>query len=119
MNSYDPCVANLVTEKGNQLTAVWHVDDVLAYCVEDFELTKFACYLAKIYGPKLTMHLGTKFDYLGMDLDFEGDGGVSVPNWSPSRRVCAWKASFARPKRTLVCCAGMKHTVKPNTWRFM
>ena len=24
------------------------------------------------------MHLGTKFDYLGMDLDFKGDGGVAV-----------------------------------------
>lgn len=24
------------------------------------------------------MHTGTKFDHLGMDLDFEGDGGVAV-----------------------------------------
>ena len=24
------------------------------------------------------MHTGTKFDYLGMDLEFEGDGGVAV-----------------------------------------
>ena len=24
------------------------------------------------------MHIGTKFDYLGMVLDFEGDGGISI-----------------------------------------
>jgi hypothetical protein len=46
--------------------------------VDDFELTKFACYLGDIYGPKLTMHTGTKFDYLGMNLDFGGDGGVEI-----------------------------------------
>ena len=47
--------------------------------MEDFELTKFAVYLAKIYGPKLTMHTGRKFDYLAMDLEFEDlDGDVAV-----------------------------------------
>ena len=78
VNDYDPCVANYTTAKGQQMTAVWHVDDVFTSCVEDFEITKFACYLCDIYGPKLTMHTGTKFDYLGMNLDFEGDGGVAI-----------------------------------------
>ena len=27
VNPYDPCVANIMTEKGNQITVVWHVDD--------------------------------------------------------------------------------------------
>ena len=39
-------------------------------CEENFELTKFLCYLANIYGPKLAMQLGNKHDYLGMDFEF-------------------------------------------------
>jgi len=56
INPYDPCVANKMTEGGKQLMVVWHVDDLMASCEDDLELTKFSCYLAKIYGPKLSMH---------------------------------------------------------------
>jgi hypothetical protein len=78
VNPYDPCVVNKVTEGGNQLTVVWRVDDLMALCVEDFELTKFSCYLAKIYGPKLSMHTGRKHDYLGVDMEFNKDGTMEV-----------------------------------------
>jgi len=44
----------------------------------DFELTKLSCYLAKIYGPKLTMHRGRKHDYLGINLKFHEDGDLDV-----------------------------------------
>jgi hypothetical protein len=54
VNPYDPC--------GKQLTVIWHVDDLMASCGVNFELTKLSCYLANKYGPKLTMH-----DYLGVD----------------------------------------------------
>ena len=47
-------------------------------CEDSFELTKFSCYLANIYGPKLTMHLGNKHDYLGMDLEFMDNGSLKV-----------------------------------------
>ena len=50
-----------------QITVIWHVDDLMMSCKDNFELTKFSCYLANIYGPKLAMHLGNKHDYLGMD----------------------------------------------------
>ena len=40
--------------------------------------TKFSCYLAKIYGPKLAMHTGTKHDYIGMDLEFMVNGTLEV-----------------------------------------
>jgi hypothetical protein len=56
VNPYDLCVANMMTKAGNQLTVLWHIDDLMALCKNDFELTKFLCYLAKIYGPKLKMH---------------------------------------------------------------
>jgi len=46
INPYDPCVANKMTEGGKQLMVVWHVDDLMASCEDDFELTKFSCYLA-------------------------------------------------------------------------
>ncbi len=49
VNPCDPWVANKTTEDGNQLTVVWHVDNLMVMCVEDFELTKFSCYSAKIY----------------------------------------------------------------------
>ena len=46
--------------------------------VDNFELTKFSCYLAKIYGQKLTMHTGTKHDYLGVGMEFNEDGTLDA-----------------------------------------
>ena len=42
------------------------------------EITKFANYLAVIYGEKLTVHRGLVHDYLGMDLDYTTKGKVGV-----------------------------------------
>jgi hypothetical protein len=47
-------------------------------CTEGFELTKFLCYSAKIYGPKLSMHTGNKQDYMGVDLEFNDDGTLDM-----------------------------------------
>jgi hypothetical protein len=78
INPYDPCVANVTTRCGKQLTVVWHVDDLMALYEVGFKLTRFSCYLAKIYGPKLTMHTGQKHDYLGVDMEFKDDGMLDV-----------------------------------------
>jgi hypothetical protein len=78
VNPYNPCVADKTTEDGNQLTVVWHMDNLIALCVEDFELTKFSCHLAKIHGPKLSMHMGRKHDCLGVDMEFNKDGMLGV-----------------------------------------
>jgi hypothetical protein len=51
VNPYDPCVANKVTERGKQMTVIWHVDDLMGSCEDDFELMKFSCYLAKYTNP--------------------------------------------------------------------
>jgi hypothetical protein len=56
-------------------------------CEDDFELTKFSCYLAKIYGPKLSMHLGKKHDYLGVDMEFCEDGALEVSMFKYLRNV--------------------------------
>jgi len=78
INPYDPCVANKMTEGDKQLTVVWHVDDLMTSCEDDFELTKFSCYLAKIHGPKLSMHTGKKHYYLGVDMEFNEDGTLDI-----------------------------------------
>jgi hypothetical protein len=78
VNPYNPCVANMTTKKGKQLTVVWHLDDLMASCEDDFELTKFSCHLGKLYGPKLSMHTGCKHNYLGVDMEFCEDGALEV-----------------------------------------
>ena len=78
INPYDPCVASKMTDARKQLTVVWHVDDLMATCTDDFKLTKFSCYLGRIYGPKLSMHTSCKHDYLGVDIEFMDDGTLEV-----------------------------------------
>jgi hypothetical protein len=78
INPYDPCVGNRVTECGKQMTVIWHINDLMGSCENDFELTKFSCYLAKLYGPKLSMHTGRKHDYLGVDMEFNDDGTLEA-----------------------------------------
>ncbi|KAL3796182.1 hypothetical protein ACHAW5_005865 [Stephanodiscus triporus] len=46
--------------------------------VDNFELTKFSCHMGKLYGPNLSMHLGKKRDYLGVDMEFCNDGALEV-----------------------------------------
>jgi hypothetical protein len=78
VNPYNLCVAKKDVGDGEQLTIVWHVDNLMATCKHNFELTKMSCYLAKIYGRKLTMRMGRKHDYLGVDLEFCGDRNLQV-----------------------------------------
>ncbi len=74
VNPYNPCVANKDVGDGKQLTVIWHVDDLMASCVVNFDLTKLLCYLANILGPKLTMHIGNRHNYLRVDLGFQHNG---------------------------------------------
>jgi hypothetical protein len=78
VNPYDPCVANMETKSGKQLTVIWHMDNLMASCKDNFKLTKFLYYLGKIYGTKLSMHTGQKHKYLGMDMEFNEDGMLEV-----------------------------------------
>ncbi len=73
MNLINPCVANLITTCAKKLTVIWHVDNLMVSCKDDFELN-----LAKIHGKKLQMHLGKKHKYLGMDMEFMDKGMVQV-----------------------------------------
>jgi hypothetical protein len=42
VNPYDPYVANKDVGDGEQLTIVWHIDNLMAACKLDFELTKMS-----------------------------------------------------------------------------
>jgi len=87
VNRHNPCVANKMTDAGKQLTVVWHVDNLMATCKDDFELTKFSCYLGRIYGSKLSMHTGRKHDYLGVDMEFTDEGTLEVSMFKYLRNV--------------------------------
>jgi hypothetical protein len=78
MNPYDPCVANLKTKDGSQLTVLWHVDDLKLSCKNGWEVTRLLLYLKRIYGSGIAVHLGNKFRYLGMDLDYSEKGVFAV-----------------------------------------
>ena len=78
VNPYDPCVANMMMKGRKQLTVVWHADNLMILCEDYFELTKFPCYLGSIYGIKLSMHMGRKHEFLGVDMEFCEDGALEV-----------------------------------------
>jgi hypothetical protein len=78
INPYNPRVANKMTDGGKQPMVIWHMDNLMGSYETDFELTKFSCYLAGLYGPKLSMHTRRKHDYLGVDMEFNDDGTLDV-----------------------------------------
>ena len=63
---------------GKQMTITWRVDGLKASHVEPFQITKFAVYLASIYGNGLVVHQGKIHDYLGMDFNFTKDGIAQI-----------------------------------------
>ena len=60
-----------------QMTIVWHVDDLKVSHKKAIEITKLAVYLNDIY-PGLKVNRGKIHDYLGMNLDFSKYGNVNV-----------------------------------------
>ena len=57
MNPHGPCVAN-ADINGSQMTVTFHVDDLKVSHKDPFEVTKFATFLSKVYGKKLTVKRG-------------------------------------------------------------
>jgi hypothetical protein len=84
INPYDPCVANK-TVKGNQLTVVWHVDDLKVSHLLEAIVTKMANWLKATYerlfedgSGKMKITRGKVHEYLGMTLNFTVPGQVQV-----------------------------------------
>jgi hypothetical protein len=78
INLYDPSMANKDGVNKEQLMVIWNLDDLMASCNDNFKFTKLLCYLAKLYGPKLTMDMEQKHDYLGVDVEFQEDKRLRV-----------------------------------------
>ena len=68
INTYDPCVEKNTTNN-NQMTVVWHVEDLNVSHVDRFDIAKFSGYLSSSYGG-LTAHRVKVQDYLRMELDY-------------------------------------------------
>ena len=76
VNPYDPYVANKQI-KGSQMTVAWHVDDLKVSHKDQWEVTKMAIFLSKIYG-NVKVQWGNKLQYLGMDLDYTTPDAVKI-----------------------------------------
>ena len=78
-NKYDDCVVNKMTN-GQQMTVVWHVDDLKVSHVDRAEVEKFVRKMEETFGKDtpLTVSRGQVHDYLGMTLDFRTKGEVKI-----------------------------------------
>ena len=71
MNRYDPCCWNKMTN-GNQVTVVFHVDDLKISSKDSKQVTKLIQQLESIYATidPMTITRGKIHQYLGMAVDF-------------------------------------------------
>ena len=73
LNEYDPCVANKDIN-GHQLTAIWHVDDMMIAHHEELEVSKMIQWLKSKYEctiGTMTVSRGNTHDFLGMSFNFQ------------------------------------------------
>ena len=78
-NKYDDCVVNKMVN-GQQMTVVWHVDDLKVSHVDRAEVEKFVRQMEETFGKDtpLMVSRGQVHDYLGMTLDFRTKGEVQI-----------------------------------------
>ena len=78
-NKYDDCVVNKMIN-GQQMTVVWHIDNLKVSHVEATEVEKFVQQMEETFGLEtpLTVSCGRVHDYLGMTLDFHTKGEVQI-----------------------------------------
>jgi hypothetical protein len=84
------------------MMVTWHVDDLKTLHIDPFQVTKFAAYLATIYGNGLVVHRGPIHNYLGMDLNFSQPGIAQISMINYTKKVLdnfpeAIKTSCATP----------------------
>ena len=78
-NKYDDCVVNKMVN-GQEMTVVWHVDDLKVSHVDATEVEKFVQQMEETFGQEtpLTVSRGQVHDYLGMTLDFGTEVEVQI-----------------------------------------
>jgi hypothetical protein len=102
---YNPCVANATINR-KQMTITWHVNDLKVSHVNPFQLTKFAAYLAAIYGNGLVVHRGKIHDYLYMDLNFATDGIMQLSMITYTSKIVT---NFPKPITTSCATPAADH----------
>jgi hypothetical protein len=63
------------------------VDDLKVLHINPFQVTKFAAYLATIYGNSLVVHRGPVQDYLRMNLSFSQPGISQISMINCTKKV--------------------------------
>jgi hypothetical protein len=76
-NEYDPCVFNRIESDGSQTTTTIHVDDMLITASSDHYLRKTIQGIQESY-PGLSVQIGKKLNYLGMNFDFTDAKKVKI-----------------------------------------
>jgi Reverse transcriptase (RNA-dependent DNA polymerase) len=76
INPYDFCVANAVID-GTQCTIVWYVDDTKISHIKPSVVTNVIAMLESHFG-KMSVSRGAQHEFLGMHLDFIGDGTATI-----------------------------------------
>ena len=75
LNEYDSCVANKMVN-GKQCTITWYVDDLKISHMERVVVDDVIKATESHFGEMSVTH-GNKHSYLGMEIEFDGMGGVS------------------------------------------
>ena len=77
--AYDFCVANMYMD-GQQCTITWHVDDLKISHVDDQVVRSIIQRIQDTFGQhsELSMNIGKRHDYLGMNLDFTTPGILEI-----------------------------------------
>ena len=105
VNPYEPCVVNMTVD-GHQQTICWHVDDCKISHVDPKANDDFIEVLRQEYENifedgtgKMTVHLGKKLKYLGMDLDFSKPGvcQISMPEYI-QELLATWNSAAPQEK---------------------
>jgi hypothetical protein len=94
INPYDPCVANK-TVKDKQLTVSWHIDDLKVSHADAARVDDFMAWVRETYGQIGTVKetRGKIQNYLGMTLDYEVPGQVTIDMVDYVESMCSfsWK----------------------------
>lgn len=76
-NEQDMCVFNRIESDGTQSTLVLHVDDMMITASTEEHVNMIIQQISEKYN-NLSVHRGTKLDYLGMTFDFSDKGKCRV-----------------------------------------
>ena len=76
LNPYNPCIANQVIH-GRQCTICWYVDDMKVSHEKPSVVDNVIKEIEKSFG-KMTVTRGAKHTFVGIDINFRGDGTVML-----------------------------------------